>query len=136
MPKSLLDLMPKQEREKAIERGKKRLERNKSRKAVDVSPEIFLIAEALYYGDWDMVRAIRRGYTIEEDLDAQGNLIYQKHVLTLEEVQVLLEGARKVWYSKLVEQTHSGMVSNSFKTSSKTFNDAVKSFADRAEVKS
>lgn len=127
MPKSLLDLMPKEEAEKAVERGKRRLERQKTRKGLDVSPEIYLVAEFGYYFGWEAVLAIRRGYTVTPGSN-------DREVLTLEEAQILLEGARKVWYSKLVEQTHSTMVGGSFKTTG-TFDSAIKPFADKAEVK-
>jgi len=119
--------MPKEEAEKALKNAQKRLERHMSRKGLDVSPEIYLVSEFGYYFGWDAVLAIRRGYTVEP---VTGN----KEVFTLDEAQILLEGARKVWYSKLTEQAHAQMVGGSFKVSSSSFNDAVKPFTDKAEV--
>ncbi len=143
MSRSLLDLMPKQEAEKARENAKKRLERQMSRKGLDVSPEMYLVSEFGYYYGWDAVLAIRRGYTIEPVMDSRGNFVtdkegnirYHPSTLTLEEAQLMLEGARKVWYSKITEQTHAQMIGNSFKTTSKSFSQAVKPFTDKAEVK-
>lgn len=127
MSKSLLDLMPKEEAAKAIERAQKRTQ-NVDRGNLAISPEIYLVAEMGYYFGWEAVMTVRRGYTIDPET---GNKI----MFTLEEAQVLLEGARKVWYAKLAEQTHSGMISNSFSSSSNSFNSAIKPFTQKAEVK-
>jgi hypothetical protein len=134
MSKSLLDLMPKEERDKALERARKRQEKNRARKGLDVSPEIFTVAKAGIYFGWEAVMAIRRGYTIDPDLDEDGNLFYKKHILELDEVMVFLEGADKVRYSQLIEQVHAGVVSGSFKSNSQSFDGALKPFTDRAEV--
>lgn len=128
MSKSLLDLMPKEEADKAIERGKRRMARQQSRKHLDVTPEIYLVSELGYYFGWEAVLAVRRGYTVVPGTN-------EKEIFTLEEAQVLLEGARKVWYSKLVEQSQASMIGNTFRSSSKTFDGATKPFAERAEVK-
>lgn len=130
MSKSLLELMPKAERDKAVERGRKRMERQRSKKGLDVSPEMYIVAEFGYYFGWEGVMAIRRGYI--EKVSANGSII--KDPFTLEEALVLLEGARKVWYSKLTEQAHAGIVSNSFKSSSNSFESAVKPFTDKTGV--
>jgi len=147
MPKSLLDLMPKEEAEKALANAQKRLERQMSRKGLDVSPEIYLVSEMGYYFDWEAILAIRRGYTVtpktDEDLAEDRKLgkkpewtsKYKREIFTLEEAQILLEGARKVWRGKLAEQAHAGIISNSFKVGATTFESAVKPFTDAAEVK-
>lgn len=128
MSKSLLDLMSEDERKKAIERADKRMQRNKSRKGLDVSPEIFLVAEMGYYFGWEGLMAVRRGYTINP-------ITNDEEIFTLAEAQVLLEGARKVWYTKLTEQAHAGMISNSFNIRSTSFESAVQPFTEKAEVK-
>lgn len=128
MSRSLLDLMPKEEAAKAIERGQRRMENSKSKKGLAISPEVFLVSEFGYYFGWEAVLAIRRGYTVVP-------ITGEKEVLTLDEAQVLLEGARKVWSSKLAEQAHAGVISNSFKSSSTSFDSAIKPFTDRAEIK-
>lgn len=115
--KSFLDLMPKEERERAIEKANKRLSNQKQRKSLDVSPEMYLTSEFGYYYGWEAIKAIRNDE------------------ITLPEVQVLLEGARKVWYAKLIEQTQAGIVSNTFTTPAKGFDQATRQFAERAEVK-
>lgn len=139
---SLLELMPKAEREKAIENGRKRIERQRAKKGRDVSPEIFLVAKAGIYWGWDAMMAIRRGYTLEHVVDNRGELVLDssgrpklmKSTLTLEEVQLLLDGADKVRYSQLVEETHAGVISQSFKSSSKSFDGALEPFKEKAKV--
>lgn len=127
---SFLDLLPEKGRELALERARKRRERNSARKGLDVAPEIYMVAEFGYYFGWDAVVAIKRGYI--EKIGSKGEII--KEPFTLDEVMILLEAARKVWYSKLTEQTHSTMVGNSFKTAATSFDQAVKPFTERAEV--
>lgn len=116
--------MPEGERNKALERAEKRLERNKSKKGLDVSPEFYMASEMGYYFGWDGVMALRRGYTVEP-------VTGEKELFSLEEAQLLLEGARKVWYGKIVEQTQSGVISNTFNHSSKSYDTAMQPFLDR-----
>ena len=129
--KSILDLMPAEQAKKAVERGKKRLDRNRDRKGIDISPEIYLTSEMGYYFGWDAVMAIRRGYTVVPGTN-------EKEVFTLDEAMVLLEGARKVWYAKNVEMAHGNLVANSSvhsKNPGEAFNKGVKPFTDRADIK-
>lgn len=126
MSKSLLDLMPEGEREKALQRAEKRLARNSARKGLDVPPEFHMAAEMGYYFGWDAILALRRGFTVEP---VSGN----KELFTMQEAQLLLEGARKVWYSKLIDQAHAGVISHSFSSGSKSFDNAVQPFTERAE---
>lgn len=133
MSKNLLDLMPEDERKKALERAHKRMERQRSRKGLDVSPEMYMVAEFGYYFGWESVLAIKRGYI--EKIGPNGDVV--KEPFTLGEALVLLEAARKVWYSKLVEQAHGSLIAN---TSARTqnpgqsFNNSVTPFTARAEV--
>jgi len=129
--KSLLDLMDADDAKRAIERGQKRISKQRTRKGLDVSPEIYTVAEFGYYFGWEGVLAIRRGYI--EKVGPDGSIV--KDPFLLDEALVLLEGARKVWYSKLTEQTHSTMIGNSFRSSSKSFDGAISQFTERATVK-
>lgn len=139
---NLLDLLPEDERKRAIDNGRKRLERNKARKGRDVPPEIFLVSKAGKHFGWEAVKDIRRGFTVDPVLDERGNLVldkngsitYKANVLTLDEVQLLIDGADKVHYAHLVEQSHAGLVSNSFKLNAPSFETAIKPFAEKAEV--
>ena len=112
---SILDKMPIEEKNRYIEKTRRRLSRNTS-KASSVSPEVFLIAEFGYYFGWSGVQAIRH------------------NEILLEEVVALLDGAKKVWASKMVDYAHSTMIGNSFKTQATNFNDAVKPFTDKADL--
>lgn len=129
--KNFLDLLSEEGRAKAIERAQKRNERTRSRKGQDISPEIYMVSEFGYHFGWDAMLAIRRGYTVEP-------VTGDKEVFTLEEAQVLLEGAKKVWYTKLIEQGHATLVatnSSQAKNPGESFNKGVKPFAEAAEVK-
>lgn len=130
---SLLDLMPQEERDKAIERGKKRLERNKSRKSLDVSPELYIVADFGYFYGWEGVLAIKRGYI--EKTDAKGNVV--KEPFTLDEVMALTEATNKVWYSKQITQAHGTFAATTaplYKNPAEAFNRTVQPLVDRAEL--
>lgn len=134
MPKSLLDLMSKEDAEKARARAQKRLNRQRSKSGLDVSPEIYMIAEFGYYFGWAAVKDLRQGFIEKESID--GSIV--RDPFTLEEAALLLEGARKVWYTKLTEQGHANLVANmaTYNDSpGKAFNEGIKPFTDRAEVK-
>lgn len=129
---NLLDLMSPEDRQKAIERGKRRLEKN-SQKNGSVSPEIYIISEFGYYFGWAGIEAIKRGYI--ESRNDKGEI--RKTPFTLEEVMVLLEGARKVWYSKLIETGHTNLVANGAaqaKSPGASFNKGVEPFRQRADL--
>lgn len=113
---SLLDLLPKDERDKAIERGAKRYAHNEARKGMKISPEIYSISEFGYYYGWPAILAVRN------------------NDITLAEMNALLEGARKVWYSKLVEQGGVATISASFKTQNSSFNEAMKPYTEKADL--
>lgn len=129
--KSLLDLMPKEAAEKAIQRAEKRNARKRAKKGLDVSPEIFEVAEFGYYFGWDAVLAVRRGYTVEP-------VTKEKEPLTMAEVQVFLEGARKVWRTKLIEEAGANMASTSSahsQTPSQSLKTQLEPLMEEARVK-
>lgn len=133
--RNLLDLMPTEEREKALKRAKRRLSANKGKHSIDVYPEVFLVGKAGEFWGWEAMMAIRRGYVVNPDVDDEGKLFYTKSVLTLEEVLILQEASSKVRRSQDITNVHTGMIANSFSPSSKSFGDAIKPLEDRAEVK-
>lgn len=103
---SFLDKMPDAERKQAVERADKRLEKQQSKRGLDVPPMFFMAAELGYYYGWEALMAFRRGYT--------QNLEGEKELFTMQEATLLLEAAQKVWYKKLTEQAHAGVIGNSF----------------------
>lgn len=113
---NLLDLLPPEEKAKAIERGKKRYAQSEARKGMKISPKIYAISEFGYYYGWSAILAVRNN---EIDMD---------------EMNALLEGARKVWYSKLVEQAGAESIANSYKTQNPSFTDAIKPYSEKAEL--
>src|SRR5215217_5582784 len=117
MPKTILDLMSPEDRDKAIERANKRFAATQSKKGISISPSVYAVAEFGYYYGWDAVLAVRRGYTVEP-------ITKIKEVFSLEEMNVLLEGARKVWYSKLVETGGINTATKSFSGASTSYKEA------------
>lgn len=131
-PKSLLDLMSPESREKALKKAEKRLARRES-SSNSVSPELYIIAELGYYYGWDAIMAVRRGYVLYLDEKMEE----KKHVFTLQEAIALNEAAKKVWYSKLIEHGHASLVANTSvysKNPAESFNKGVAPFEDRAKV--
>ena len=125
--KSFLDRMPAEKRKMYEERAEKRLQASKAKRGLSVSPEFYMAAEFGYYFGWDAVVALRRGYTVEP---VSGD----KELLTMAEAQLLLEGARKVWYSKLVDHAETSVIANTFNASSKSFDQAIKPIKDKASI--
>ena len=84
MNKSLLDLMSPEDKQKAIAKGKKRMERSKTQ-TLDVSPEMFVIAELGYYFGWEAVVAIKRGFitTYDDKMNLKKVHLYIRRSLSL-----------------------------------------------------
>lgn len=148
-PVSFLDRMPEAERKKAEERAARRLEKAKSQKGLSVPPEFYDASSLGYYYGWEGVMAYRRGYTVvpktdedlEEDLkqakregkDPKFISLYKREMLTSTEALLLLEGADKVWYKKLSEQAHAGVIGNTYKLNG-TYAEALKPIEERASI--
>lgn len=81
---NILDMMTPEHKAQAISRFKKRMEKRENEEN-RVTSEIYLMSEFGYYYGWEGIQAIRN------------------NEITLDEVFVLLEGARKVWYAKRLE---------------------------------
>lgn len=130
MNKSLLDLMSPEDKQKAIAKGKKRMERSKTQ-TLDVSPEMFVIAELGYYFGWEAVVAIKRGFitTYNDKMELK------KSTFTLEEALALIEGAKKVWYSKVIDTAHGSFIAHRSARETeqgKEFNNGMKPFIEKA----
>jgi hypothetical protein len=127
MSKNLLDLMPKEEREKALARAEKRL----AKRTGQIAPEMYLVAEAGYYFGWEAIVAIKRGYI--EYVDKDGTT--KQSLLTLEEVSTLVDAARKVWYTKVLDQSLGNMnanISANTKTPMEAYRQTMQPFIDEA----
>lgn len=114
---NLLDLMSKDDRELMLSRFRERT----ANKGYDnrISSEIYLVAEFGYYFGWEAVNAVRH------------------NEVTIEEMYSLLEGARKVWYQKLVEQgkiTTTAVATPFSKHPQQTFKQGMKPFLDRSKI--
>ena len=104
---NLLDLMTEEDRQKSLAAYERRMNGDTSyRKSSKVSSVSFLIAECGYYYGWGAIEAIKRGYIIGHSDTGR----VKKIPLTLEEVSELVEAARKVWYSKVVDSSRGHQV--------------------------
>lgn len=129
--------MPEEERDRALERAEKRLQRNAEKRGLSVTPEFYMAAEIGYYFGWEAIMALRRGYTTVPSTNTKGETVYRQEAFTTVEAHLLLEGARKVWYSKLVEQSGGNFVAYGAANSKNpvdAFNRGTKDFQTRAEV--
>lgn len=114
---NLLDLMSEEDKSKALTRFKRRMERS-DKFDNRIPNEVYIVAEFGYYFGWEGIRAIRNDE------------------ITLAEANALLEGARKVWYAKLVEQARAGQISTGSvfsKHPNDSFKKGIKPFAKRSE---
>ena len=130
MSKNLLDLMSPEDKEKAIARGRKRLDKAKGS---SISPEMYVIAEFGYYFGFEGILAIKRGYI--DVVGSDGKVVHEP--FTLDEVLALLEAAKKVWYSKVIDSAHGTMVASASKFAKQpgeSFKGGMKPFIDRADL--
>lgn len=117
MSKSILDLMPPEERDKAIKRYEKRA--GKDRGNNRVSHEMYITSEFGINFGWDAILAIRN------------------NEITLPEVYALNEGARKVHYSRVIDQSHGNMVAGIASQSKEpgvSFNTNITSIKKKADI--
>ena len=118
MPR-LSEMMTPEDWEKAKERYRQRVQSGLDTR---VSPEVYLTAEFGYYFGWDGIKAILN------------------NEISMEVAFVLLEGARKVWYHKLVEQASANRTSinsamaQSKAKSTKAFDDGMRPFTEGAKI--
>lgn len=140
MKTNLLDLVSPEEREEIQALYKKRKSGNTSyRGKLTIPPDIFLIAEAGYYFGWGAVEAAKRGYVEGfETITKDGKMIQKrtKIPLMMEELNILVEGARKVKYSAVVDAargTQAGVASSLSKHPDKVFKEAVKPYSEGAK---
>lgn len=116
---NLLDLLPEDEKNRAVSRFENRMRRSDRHVKNRVSNEMYIVAEFGYYFGWGGVAAIRN------------------NEISLAEVNALLEGARKVWYAKVIETGRSHQISVASAMSNdpnKSFETGMKPFRKAAEL--
>lgn len=116
---SILDLMTEEERNNIQKRYRNRIARRRSSENDRVTPEIYLIAELGYYLGYEAVRDVRN------------------NVIDLDEMFALLEGCRKVWYSKLVETSRGSMIAFNASMSKKpvdSFDKSIEPYENKSKV--
>lgn len=119
---NILDLMTPEHRRQAIARFRQRIKKRENEE-VKISPEIFLLSEFGYYYGFAAVRAVR------------------ENKISYEEMFILLEGARKVWYTKELEKSNMMRVavdsSNPLAKrveKAQAFNKGMKEYRERASI--
>lgn len=126
---NLLDLMSDEDRELSKKAFKQRMAGDTSfRRGNKVSPEVYLVAELGYYFGWGAIETIKRGYV--ETFDEETGQRHQQ-LFTLEEACALVEAARKVWYSKVVDSARGNLVATGSALSkhpSQSFNRGIRPF--------
>lgn len=130
---NILDLMTPEDRQKSLEAFEKRMAGDTSfRSNQKISPVSFMLAEFGYYYGWEAIAAAKRGY-IEGFNEKDQKRV--KIPLTMEEIAEYTEGARKVWYSKVIDNARANQigVATAFNDNDKhAFEKATKPFAERA----
>lgn len=114
---NLLDLMTEEDRQRMLERYEQRMTPDPERGQHEVAPELYIVSELGYYYGWEAIMAVRN------------------NEITLEEVYAYVEGAKKVYYSKLIEETHARIAAQQTafsKYPQSTFDKTMKPFIERA----
>lgn len=139
--RNLLDLMDEADRRSIEESYQKRMSGDSSyRKNMSIPPEIYLIAEFGYYYGWGAIEAAKRGYTEGwevKKVDGKAVETRTKIPLTMEEVSILTEAARKIWYGKVVDNARGTLAASASVMSKKpadTFKKQMDVYAKRAEL--
>lgn len=120
---NLLDMMKPEDKKRALERFKRRMEKGEDHSDNRISNEMYLLSEVGYYFGWQAIQDVRMNR------------------ITLEELYPILEGARKIWYVKLVEEANTTRVAaestNVFAkkdVKNKVYKDGMKPYVERAEA--
>lgn len=135
MPKNLLDLMTDEEKAVIKRTYEERMGGSMAyRKGLKVPPEVYLLSELGYFFGWAAIQDAKRGYV--EDFDEETGR-RRKIPLTMEEINILVEGARKVWYGKAVDTsraTQTAVGSVMTKHPDSTFKKGIKPFIERSQI--
>lgn len=126
--------MSPEDKAKAIAKAERRLERARAQ-SLDVPYEIFLISKMGFYYGWPAVETMKRGYITYHEENDKGELILKKSPFTLEEASALMDGADKVWNSKVIDMSHGNFIAHRsamVKEQGKEFNEGMKPFIEKA----
>ena len=131
---NLLDLMSPEDKAQALASYEKRMSGNTEyRKNLKIPPLVYLMAELGYYFGWGAIRDFKRGYV--EDFD-ESTGERRKIPLTMEETNLLTEGARKIWHSHVIDDaraTHIASGSIMSKRPGDAFKKGIKPYEERAK---
>lgn len=118
--RNILDLLSDEEREKVKARYQSRMKRRRNAKEDRISPEIYLLAEFGYYLGYEAIRDVR------------------ENKISFEEMFALLEGCRKVWYSRLIESSQGSMIAHSSSMAEepiKAFREGMEPYLKQVNIK-
>lgn len=132
---NLLDLMSEEDRRLSEQAFRQRMAGDTSyRRNNRISSQMYLIAELGYYFGWGAVESVKRGYI--EVFDEETGLRHQQ-LFTLEEACALVEAARKVWYSKVVDGARANLVATGSalsKNPNRSFQQGMKPYIKGAKI--
>lgn len=138
---NLLDIMSDEDRKIVEQNYKKRMSGDTSyRKGLSIPPDVFLVAELGFYFGWGAIETFKRGYVEAFEVTNKDGKRVEKRVkipFTPEEASILVEGARKIKYSSVVDAargTQVAVASTMSKNPKRTFNDGMKPYNERAKL--
>lgn len=129
---NILDLMTPEDRQKSLDAYEKRMAGDTSYRSQKISSISFLLAEFGYYYGWEAIAAAKRGYIEGFDEKKQRRI---KIPLTMEEIAEYVEGARKVWYGKVIDNARASQIGTATAFNDKdkhAFDKAIKPYRERA----
>lgn len=135
--KSFLDLMPEDKRQAYLNKYKERRAK-KEAQTLEIPYSWYVTAQLGYYYGWDAVMAVRNGYTVSQDVTRDGQLIHRKNTFTLEEAMMLIDAARKVWNSQVIDTGYAHMVGSGAKYAEKpneTYEQGMQGFQNQVRIK-
>lgn len=137
---NLLDLMTPEDREIVRKNYQERKSGNTSyRKGMAIPPDIFIIAELGYYYGWGAIETAKRGYVESFDVTTKDGKRIEKRTkipFTIEEAAILVEAAKKIDYSKVVDAARGTQVavgSVMSKNPKRTFKEGIKPYEEGAK---
>lgn len=131
---NLLDLMTEKDRNAALDAYERRMKGDNTYRKTKVSPLAYLMAELGIYFGWEAIVAAKRGY-IEIFDEHTGKK--KKMKISLEELGVLAEAARKVRYSEYLNQARCTQVAAGSvlsKSPEATFKRGMKPYVEGAKL--
>lgn len=137
---NLLDLMTPEDRDIAHKNYLERKSGNTAyRKGMSIPPDIFIVAQLGYFYGWGAIETVKRGYVESfEVINKDGKRIEKRTKIpfTMEEASILVEAARKISYSGVVDAARGTQIavgSVMSKNPRRAFKDGIKPYVEGAK---